>query len=131
MTYNLPLLRKERDWVAEQNALPYSESELYMHAWMLDTKIQIEDVGKTCGTTYCIAGHMAFTTPGVEWYDKAVSEQIVADGKIRSIEDWAAEQLGLSEDEAGYLFHCDDHEALDALNELITAAEAEERDQVA
>lgn len=123
MAYNLALLRKERDWVAEQIALPYSESQLEMEYWYTDNTETLNMLQKTCGTTYCVAGHIAACTPGVEWNAAGF---LVAGGQQRDIATWARDQLSLSNDEAADLFYCDNDEVLDVLDRLIAKAEAEE-----
>ena len=123
MTYNLPLLRKERDWAAEQLAKPTNKSELYMNQWRMTWGLDWRE----CGTTYCIAGHVAEAAPGVVWLD----DSDVTDGQTRrDVEEFAQERLGLNDFETHRLFYASEKEVLGILDELIAAAEAEERSEV-
>lgn len=117
--YNLPLLRKERDWVAEQCVLPYKKSQLNMDYWYLDDEESLAALGKECGTTYCVAGHIAATTPGALWS----GTRIVVDGQLRDLVHWARQQLGIDRAEAAEIFYSDDDEVLDVLDAIIAHAE--------
>jgi hypothetical protein len=58
--FNLPLLRKAVEWAESEARKPETESE-----W--DQKhfgIAGEEVGRTCGTAYCIAGWVSFQEGG-------------------------------------------------------------------
>jgi hypothetical protein len=125
MTYNLPLLRKERDWVAEQRALPYAESQLEMNYWF-NFGESLDNLGKTCGTTYCVAGHIAAGTDGVGWRNGSFS----VGEELADIAAWARKQLGIDPLEAAELFYSSDDSALAVLDKLIAKAESEERNQI-
>lgn len=124
MGYNLPALRKERDWVAEQRALPYSRCQLDMDYWYEDSRLALIKKGKECGTTYCVAGHLASVTPGITWTGLTVETR----NEQYAVSEWARDELGLSDDEAMDLFYSSNYDVLDVLDELIAKAEAEERD---
>lgn len=114
--YNLPLLRKERDWVAEQRAMPWAESELAMAWWHVEHAQTLREMGKTCGTVYCVAGHIEATCGNV----RGAGEHLVQ---------WAAKQLGLTRTEACSIFYSADDEVLGVLDGIIAKAEAAEREE--
>jgi len=121
--FNLPLLRKERDWVAEQRSLPYARSQLTMDFWSAEGE-DVQMLGKDCGTTYCVAGHIAATTPGVRYVGGSV---VQIGGALVDIQKWAGEQLGLSHSLSLDLFYSTDSEVLGVFDDIIAEAEAEER----
>lgn len=117
--YNLPWLRKERDWVSEQ-LTKGDLGELDMTTW------SNHEADRSCGTTYCVAGHMATVSPGVAWSDGGNFVR-PADGTFMDIELWAGNELGLNSWERKDLFYCNNDQVLDKLDELIRRGEELER----
>lgn len=123
--YNLPLLRKERDWVIEQRSLPSSLSQLDMDWWYCEDPALLETHGKECGTTYCIAGHIAACSPGIQLW--RASSWVLSNGQLIDLPLWARDQLGLSDSEAAGLFYAENDNVLGVLDEIIDRAERLER----
>jgi hypothetical protein len=133
-TPNIPLLRKVWEWVQSQEELAQlnEEHEWYQSSWIhfdhkeFEKRFHIEFPltsslydsdgllsdryhefwtqfanEPNCNTKYCIAGYTAHITPGVYW---ANDEEITVDGELRSISEWATEELGITGEEAEELF---------------------------
>lgn len=66
-TINIPLLRKAVEWAEAEAALPVAQS-----AWFQPGVVTPgEQIGRSCGTAYCIAGYIAMietgeVRPGIE-----------------------------------------------------------------
>ena len=58
--FNLPLLRTAVEWAESEASKPEGDSEWYQ-AWF---SILGQDIDRTCGTAYCIAGYVAHQAGG-------------------------------------------------------------------
>jgi hypothetical protein len=99
---DVPLLRKAVEWVQAEAQKPPRESEWYQGEW----RAKGIEVGRTCGTVYCVAGYVAEVT-GTEWgWPVGDCLSVVSEsGQFASV--IAQDALGLSEDEADELFDGD------------------------
>lgn len=62
MSVNIPLLRKAVEWAEAEAAKPdQTQCEWYQRQWV----IPAADIGRACGTCYCIAGYVALVS-GIE-----------------------------------------------------------------
>ena len=101
-TPNMPLLRKVLDHI---DAHP---DEWYQSFWAIRGDLAVDrGVTSDCGTAYCIAGHAVMITGhGVDWAwaggGGLESTVLCTDGQ--TIPDVARAELGLTRDEAEWLF---------------------------
>jgi hypothetical protein len=73
---NIPLLRKAVEWAEAEAAKPQRTS-----AWYQPGVIEnAEDIGRDCGTCYCLAGFIAATVTGEEWPDDPIGVALDALG---------------------------------------------------
>lgn len=97
---NVPLLRKAVEWVREQAALPRRQSAWYQGNWA----IAGEELGRECGTAYCVAGYVAQLSGEVVTMGGSWPRLVDDDGQDLAISEYAQAQLGLVTDEADALF---------------------------
>lgn len=109
---NIPLLRKAVEW-AEAEAAKTEDCHWYQGSWAQDAtnfRILREDFPQrygnlaTCGTAYCIAGHVAASIAGEENIDLC-QFMVNVEGNEVAIPDFAKEQLGLGDRQADRLFN--------------------------
>ncbi len=104
---DIPWLRKEVEWVEVEDAKPCHapDREWHQGSYRWSAKDRSEAYGHPCGSTFCIAGHIA-EGDGVKWND---SFDIAADWKF--VSDYAQYRLNLDERQAARLFYGDNSAA--------------------
>lgn len=126
MTRNIELLTKVRDLVAAD------PTKLDMGIWALVPYdlVQLNDGGMakvTCGTTACIAGwavqlggsKLLVTEQDLRDGVYSAGSCVAGNGRVVDIENHARKLLGLTQDEADYLFFVDDDQVIPLLTRLI------------
>ena len=98
---NIPLLRKCVEWAeAEAMKLDQRESQWEQGAWVR----MAEDIGRNCGTCYCIAGYVTLMGEGIERDEVGIFGFRDVSGKTIFPCKYAQESLGLSDRQTGQLF---------------------------
>lgn len=131
---NLPLLRKI---LAQIDAVPESwVQSTWGLVWnsltgdiIADQRRQSGQARATCGTAYCIAGHVAVLTgwePSGWSMGEASSYWMDEDGRERRVSVIARDALGLTNEEAEMLFHGDNSRSeVQLLAEIIASRAGE------
>lgn len=133
---NIELLTQVRDLIAAD------PGKLYMHTWAeVDRQPDFNEDGFAkiqCATTACVAG-WAVQLAGLKLYvtercrrangSLMVVNAVAKNGRVVGIEGQARKLLGLTWEEASWLFYSDNSEVLGILNALISGDDiAEEED---
>lgn len=112
-TPNIPKLRKIYDWIVTQNEIKKAyeggESteapEWHQFAWAREIYDAEYNV---CGTAYCFAGY-ALAMEGAFWQKYQIghvgSQCTLKDGTVVDVQAEATKDLGLTHEEAGWLFN--------------------------
>lgn len=100
MTVNLPLLREAVAWATQEAALPVAKRTWFQGEWAAPGR----EVGRGCGTVYCIAGYIVFHN-GFEPYGKYSSKVHNPETGVEGYIPYIAQQLlGISDRDAWKLF---------------------------
>lgn len=87
--FNLPLLRKAVEWAESEARKPEVECEWYQGHFMVPGY----EIDRTCGTAYCIAGHVA-SDAGM-WPENGGVDEVAMDLLGIKFEDAWCDEYGL------------------------------------